>query len=54
MVMKSGKAALARGKHKFKLIFFENKYGEGLEVECEGPGLDRQEISGYLFYNNLN
>jgi len=50
MVLKYEQAALAKGKHAFKIKYFENNYGEGLKVEFEGPGLDRQEIPGSILY----
>jgi len=57
MVLKYGQAALAKGKHTLKILYFENNYGEGLKVEFEGPGLDRQEIPGSILYrkaDNIN
>ena len=50
MVLKYGQAALEKGEHSLKIIYFENNYGEGLKVEFEGPGLDRQEIPGSILY----
>ena len=54
MVLKYGQAALAKGKHLLKIIYFENNYGEGLKVEFEGPGLERQEIPGSILYRKSN
>jgi hexosaminidase len=50
MEIEYGQAALAAGKHTLKLEYFENNYGEGLKVEIEGPGLDRQEIPASFLY----
>ena len=50
METKYGKAALAKGKHTFKVVYFENNYGEGLKVEMAGPGLERQEIPGSFLF----
>ncbi len=54
MVLKYGQAALAKGMHLLKIIYFENNYGEGLKVEFEGPGLERQEIPGSILYRKSN
>ena len=50
MVIKNCQAALAKGKHEIKLMYFENNYGEGLKVEFEGPGLNRQKIPGTVLF----
>jgi len=43
-VATSGEIALAKGRHALRLTFFENRGGEELAVEWEGPGFGRQPI----------
>jgi uncharacterized protein (DUF1684 family) len=40
----SGEIALAKGRHALRLTFFENRGGEELAVQWEGPGFGRQPI----------
>jgi len=54
MRFKSGKAALAKGKHSISVSFFDNKYGEGLQIEMEGPEMKRQQIPDSLLFRNTN
>ncbi len=54
MALEKGQTALAKGKHTLKIVYFENNYGEGLKVEFEGPGLERQEIPGSVLYRKAN
>ena len=43
----SGTAALGKGLHPVRLIYFQRKGGLGLKLEWEGPGLVRQEVQTY-------
>lgn len=54
MGFKNGKAALAKGKHVIRVIFFDNRYGEGLVVEMEGPEMKRQQIPDSLLFRKIN
>lgn len=51
MIYRSGKAALKKGPHPITILFFDNRYGEGLLVEMEGPEMDRQTVPGALLYH---
>jgi hexosaminidase len=46
----SVKIGLQKGFHKFRLEYFEARYGEELLVEIEGPGIERQELTQDFFY----
>ncbi len=46
---RSVSAALAKGLHPFKLIYFQRQGGLGLKLSWEGPGFAKQEITGYRF-----
>jgi hypothetical protein len=41
-------AALAKGLHPVRLIYFQRKGGLGLKVMWEGPGIGKQEITGFI------
>ncbi len=41
---KSAPAALEKGLHPFRLVYFQREGGLGLSVSWEGPGLPKQEI----------
>ncbi len=51
MIYRYGKAALAKGPHFIKILFFDNRYGEGLVVEMEGPDMDRQALPGDMLFH---
>ena len=44
-----GEIALAKGKHPFKLQYFEDYAGEVLELKYSGPGIERQTIKAEAF-----
>ncbi|MCX6224096.1 MAG: PA14 domain-containing protein [Bacteroidia bacterium] len=41
---KSAPAALGKGLHPLKIVYFQRQGGLGLKVEWEGPGMARQDI----------
>src|SRR5690606_6707196 len=41
---RSGKIYLAAGRHTIKVAYFENQYGETLDVKYAGPGVSKQTI----------
>ncbi len=41
---KSGKIALKKGLHPFKLNFFQAKYGYYLDLKVEAKGMDKQPV----------
>jgi hypothetical protein len=45
----SGYVALAAGLHPIDLVFFQGQSGQGLSLEVDGPGMERQEAGGGLF-----
>ena len=45
----SGYVALAAGLHPIDLVFFQGRSGQGLSLEVDGPGMERQEAGGGLF-----
>jgi hexosaminidase len=54
MGYKNGKTGLKKGPHSVKLLFFENRYGEGLIIEIEGPKMERQTIPESMFFSTKN
>jgi hypothetical protein len=40
----TGDIALQKGKHPFRLLYFEDVGGERLTVQYEGPGVPRQAV----------
>lgn len=47
----SGRVALAKGFHKFRLIYFESKLYNVLELKIEGPDLEKQSIPDALLFH---
>jgi hypothetical protein len=45
-------AALAKGLHPLRLIYFQREGGLGLKVSWEGPGIAKQEINAFKLVNN--
>lgn len=46
-----GKIYLKKGRHKIKVIYFENTGSESIDVRIEGPNLNKQSIPPFkLFY----
>lgn len=46
----SGKITLEKGKHPFKIFYFEKSGSQELRVEYEGPGIVRKPIPASQFY----
>ncbi|MCJ7692820.1 MAG: PA14 domain-containing protein, partial [Sedimentisphaerales bacterium] len=44
MSEESGQIALSAGVHPFKVIFYQGMGGKGLEVTCQGPGIEKRQI----------
>ncbi len=51
MVEKEGRMALKAGYHAFRLEFFQNQGGQGLEVRYAGPGIEKQIIPGTILFH---
>ena len=49
--MKSGKIALKKGIHPFRLNYFQAKYGSYFDVIMEGPGMEKQKIPDNWLWN---
>lgn len=47
---KSGKAALEKGFHDIRIVFYENYMGEGLNIEIESRTLTRQTLPENMLY----
>ena len=48
---RSGEAALAAGKHPFRLLYFQYGSGQTLKAYIKGPGMNKQEIPDSLFFH---
>jgi hypothetical protein len=46
---KTGEIALAKGKHLFKVLYFQSTSGINLKTYIKGPGLAKQEIPAFMF-----
>lgn len=46
-----GIVALKKGFHSLRVEYFESGGAEGLEVSCEGPGMDKKPISAELLWH---
>jgi hypothetical protein len=46
---KTGRIALNKGKHPFRVLYFQSTSGINLKTYIEGPGLEKQEIPALLF-----
>ena len=49
-MVSSGAVALRAGLHSVKVLFFEDKSGQELEVEYEGPGVKKQIVPADILY----
>jgi len=53
MEEKKNSVALAKGYHTIKIIYFEKKYGQGLNVRLRSEKIKKQQIpSSMLYYKN--
>jgi hypothetical protein len=50
----SAPAALAKGLHPIRLIYFQRQGGLGLKVSWEGPGIMKQEVGNFRVANFSN
>ncbi len=53
-MVSSGSVALKAGLHLMKVLFFEDKSGQELEVEYECPGVDKQIVPENILYYTKN
>jgi hexosaminidase len=49
MSEKQGQAALRRGWHPIRILFFQGGGGAGVRLEMEGPGMPRREVPARWF-----
>jgi len=47
-VEKAGTIMLSAGRHELLVDFFEKQEGQGLKLEISGPGINQQDIYGFL------
>ena len=47
---KSGKAALEKGFHDIRVVYYENYMGQGLKVDIESRGITRQTLPENMLY----
>ena len=48
---RSGEAALRAGRHRFRLVYFQDGSGQTLKAYIQGPGMVREEIPPLLFFH---
>jgi hypothetical protein len=46
---KSGEIALEKGKHRIRLLYFQNGSGKSLQIFFTAPGAEKKEIPAGLF-----
>ncbi|MFZ1291018.1 MAG: family 78 glycoside hydrolase catalytic domain [Melioribacteraceae bacterium] len=49
---KSGPTKLSKGKHTIQLNYFQAGGGKGLELQYEGPNIEKQKVPADLFFTN--
>ncbi len=49
-VQQSGEAALEKGFHKIKLLYFQGQGGYSLNVDMKGPSIKKEEVPSRLLY----
>ncbi|MEE9430621.1 MAG: family 20 glycosylhydrolase, partial [Melioribacteraceae bacterium] len=51
MIEVKNKVALSKGYHSIKLIYFDNKFGEGLEVNVSSAKMEKQIVPSSMLYH---